>query len=62
MYAPTGVAAFNIGCGAASIHKTFNIPVKGEFEDFTGEKEKQLEFDFHNVWLVIVDETSMVGC
>ena len=54
MCAPTGVAAFNIGCGAASVHKTFNIPVKGDLKDLTGEKQKQLELDFDNVWLVIV--------
>ena len=60
--APTGVAAFNIGCGAASVHKTFNIPVRGNFNDLTGEKQKQLEEDFENVWLIIIDEISMVGC
>ena len=62
MCAPTGVAAFNIGCGAASVHKTFNIPVKGDLKDLTGEKQKDLEKNFENVWLVIVDEISMVGC
>ena len=56
MCAPTGVAAFNIGCGAASVHKTFNIPVRGDLKDLTGEKQKQLELDFENVWLVIIDE------
>ena len=62
MCAPTGVAAFNIGCDAASVHKTFNIPVKGDLKDLTGEKQNQLELDFENVWLVIIDEISMVGC
>ena len=62
MCAPTGVAAFNIGCGAASIHRTFHIPVRGPFKDLTGEHQKQLELDLENVWLVIIDEISMVGC
>ena len=62
MCAPTGVAAFNIGCGAASVHKTFSIPVRADLKDLTGEKQKQLEEDFKNVWLVIIDEISMVGC
>ena len=62
MCAPTGVAAFNIGCGAASVHKTFNIPVRGDLKDLTGERQKQLELDFENVWVVIIDEISMVGC
>ena len=62
MCAPTGVAAFNIGCGAASVHKTFNIPVKGDLKELTGEKQKQLELAFENVWLIIIDEISMVGC
>ena len=62
MCAPTGVAAFNIGCGAASVHKTFSIPVRADLKDLTGEKQKQLELDFENVWLVIIDEISMVGC
>ena len=60
--APTGVAAFNIGSGAASIHKTFNIPVKGKFTDLTGDAQERLESDFKNAWLVIIDEISMVGC
>ena len=60
--APTGVAAFNIGCGAASIHKTFNIPVKGKFQDLTGEAQANLEQTFENVWLFLADEVSMIGC
>ena len=62
MCAPTGVAAFNIGCGAASVHKTFHIPVRGNFKDLTGDAQKELESAFENVWLVIMDEISMVGC
>ena len=46
MCAPTGVAAFNIGCGAASIHKTFNIPVRGKFQDLTGDAQEKLESAF----------------
>ena len=59
--APTGVAAFNIGCGAASIHKTFNIPVKGKFQDLTGDAQQRLETAFEGAWLVVIDEISMVG-
>ena len=55
------MAAFNIGCGAASIHKTFNIPVRGKFADLTGEAQAQLESQFENAWLIIIDEISMVG-
>ena len=62
MTAPTGVAAFNIGCGAASVHRTFNIPVKGNFQDLTEDAQKSLEAAFENVWLIIIDEISMVGC
>ena len=62
MCAPTGVAAFNIGCGAASVHKTFDIPVGSDFNDLTGDKATELELKFENVWLVIIDEISMVGC
>ena len=62
MCAPTGVAAFNIGCGAASVHKTFSIPVRGKFQDLTGDAQSKLECDFENIWLVIIDEISMVGC
>ena len=62
MCAPTGVAAYNIGCGAASVHRTFFIPVKSKFTDFSGERQKQLEQAFENAWLVIIDEISMVGC
>ena len=62
MAAPTGVAAFNIGCGAASVHRTFNIPVRGKFQDLTGDAQKSLESAFENVWLIIIDEISMVGC
>ena len=49
MCAPTGVAAYNIGCGAASVHKTFHIPVRADFKDHTGEQQNQLELDFENV-------------
>ena len=62
MAAPTGVAAFNIGCGAASVHRTFNIPVRGKFQDLTGDAQEKLESTFANVWLIIIDEISMVGC
>ena len=54
MCAPTGVAAFNIGCGAASIHKTFTIPVRGKFQDLTGDAQSKLETDFENAWLIII--------
>ena len=59
--APTGVAAFNLGCGAGTIHSSFDINVKGAFSDVTGDRQKRLEESFRNVWLVIIDEISMVG-
>ena len=59
--APTGVAAFNLGCGAGTIHSTFDIRVKEKINDVAGERQKKLEECFENVWLIIIDEISMVG-
>ena len=59
--APTGVAAFNLGCGAATVHRSFSIKPNQKFKDLTGDQQKELENTFEDVWLVVFDEISMVG-
>ena len=58
----TGVAAFNIGLGARTAVSSFRIYPNAPWKkDLTGEPARQLEEQWINVVLLIVDEVSFIG-
>ena len=62
LVAYTGVAAFNISLGATTACKAFNIFPKAAFtKELRGDQYRQLEKQWHNVVLLVVDEISFIG-
>ena len=58
--APTGTAAFNIR--GSTIHALLSLPVNKAFEELKGEKLKELEERLGSLWILVLDERSMLGC
>ena len=61
VFAPTGVAAFNID--GTTIHSRLSIPIINNAKslDIKGKRLKQLQDKLEGVSYVIIDEKSMVG-
>ena len=61
LVAHTGVAAANLGGGAATINSVFKFPASSVEEDLDGDRLNELVERLSNTRLIIVDEISKVG-
>ncbi len=57
--APTGVAAYNIN--GSTLHRLLSLPVNNKFEDLVPERLQRYQSAFRDIWLLIIDEKSMIG-
>ena len=57
--APTGTAAFNIRGSTA--HSLLSLPVNRAFQDLSNEKAAELNEVIGSLWLLVLDERSMLG-